>query len=149
MLPVAQRVEKQVLRFRTACQAAGITVTNQRLAIYKTLAGSTEHPAAEVVWDNVRKQLPAVSLDTVYRAFRLFEQLGLLTRVETGQNHARFDGNLEPHHHFVCTRCGTVFDFESASADAVALPASVREMGIAESIRLEVRGVCSKCREEE
>ena len=59
---------------------------------------------------------------------------------------ARFDGDLRPHCHFVCTRCGEVYDiFPQADETAFALPRGARDMGEVKQINLQLRGICKKC----
>lgn len=131
--------------FQEACRAAGVKVTPQRMAIYEAIASSTAHPPVEDVWEEIRLRMPRVSLDTVYRAFRLFEEMGLVFRIETGEGRVRFDGNCDPHHHFICTKCGMVFDFWSQEIDGMSLPKSVQLCGRVDVVRVEVKGMCHQC----
>jgi Fur family peroxide stress response transcriptional regulator len=140
-----QELARRIERFRAACRAAGVKLTHQRIEIFREVAGSEEHPDAEAVFRGVRTRIPTISLDTVYRALRLIEELGLVTTVATRRDPMRFDANLDSHHHFVCERCGLVRDFESASFDALEVPDDVKRLGTVSSVRVEARGVCAAC----
>ena len=83
------------------------------------MARSSSHPCAEAVFEEVRTSLPNVSLDTVYRTLASLEEMGLLMRVGLTSK-ARFDGDLRPHCHFVCTKCGEVYDIFPTENEQIA-----------------------------
>ena len=124
-------------------------VTHQRLEIFREVANTGEHPNAEQVFQGVRERLPTVSLDTVYRTLWLLVDLGLIKTMSPGRRRARFDANLDQHHHFVCIRCGYTRDFYSEDFNALIPPNSVLEFGEIQQTQVEVRGICSTCRNEE
>lgn len=136
---------ERLLHWQTAARQAGVKLTHQRLEIFRELAGNEAHPDAEAVFRAVRERVPTVSLDTVYRTLWLLHELGLITTLGPRREAIRFDVNLEPHHHFVCVRCGLVRDFESDELDALHVPEAVRQLGGVLEARVEVRGVCATC----
>jgi Fur family peroxide stress response transcriptional regulator len=93
----------------------------------------------------VQATTPTVSLDTVYRTLWLLTDLGLLTTLGPRQDSVRFDANVEQHHHYVCTRCGLVRDFESAELNALTIPDTVKQLGRTMSAHVQVRGICRHC----
>ncbi|MDT8390648.1 MAG: Fur family transcriptional regulator [Lentisphaeria bacterium] len=131
------------------CRGAGIRITPQRTEILRCLAGSGEHPDAETIHTCVRRVMPAVSLDTVYRTLRLFEAKGVIVKLGVGGDRARFDANISQHHHFVCTQCGLVRDFYDDQFNTLKPPRAVAEMGDVASTYVELRGVCLKCRKKQ
>jgi Fur family peroxide stress response transcriptional regulator len=132
--------------FTEFCRRQGIKPTRQRIEIYRELRAREDHPSAEIIYGQVKKRLPAISLDTVYRTLRLFEQQGIISRVSAPGESMRFDGNLQHHHHFICTECGSVRDFYSDAFDSLTAPEQVVEFGDIRSVHVEVRGVCHDCR---
>jgi Fur family peroxide stress response transcriptional regulator len=142
-------IGRRLERFQAACRGAGVKLTHQRLEIFREIAGSTEHPDAETVYRGVRARVPTVSLDTVYRTLWLLNDLRLVSTLGPKRESVRFDGNLEPHHHYVCVRCGLARDFESAELNALRIPESVEEFGTIDATHVEVRGVCSRCAREQ
>jgi len=142
------KIERRVADFVSACQRQGVKATHQRLEILRELAGTEEHPDAETIYDRVRDRLPTISLDTVYRTLRLFEEKGVVSRVGPIRNRARFEANTERHHHFVCTRCGKICDFYGDDLNEEAAKARTSEFGKAESVHVEVRGRCASCLDE-
>jgi Fur family transcriptional regulator, peroxide stress response regulator len=138
-------VDRRRQQFQAAARGAGIKLTHQRLEIFQAVASSLEHPSAEAVHRAVQATTPTVSLDTVYRTLWLLTDLGLLTTLGPRQGSVRFDANVENHHHFVCTRCGLVRDFETDDLETPRIPDAVRRFGQVASAHLEVRGVCQSC----
>jgi Fur family peroxide stress response transcriptional regulator len=140
-----ETVEKRVADFVDACRQQGIKATHQRTEILRELAGTDEHPDAETIYGRVRSRIPSISLDTVYRTLRMLENEGVISRVGSTRDRARFDANTERHHHFVCSACGLVRDFYSEALDRFSAPSEVSEMGRIDSVYLELRGLCRAC----
>ena len=142
-------VETRMRAFRRACADRGIKVTHQRLEIFQELSKAEDHPSAEEIFERVRTRIPTVSLDTIYRTLETFERLGVISRVEILDDRGRFDPNLEPHHHLVCTVCKSVMDFSWPQLDKLAPPDRARRWGRISGSRMEVRGICSRCLNQE
>ena len=140
--------EHRARDFAKSCRSLGIKATPQRMEIMREIARSTEHPDAEAIYRVVRRRIPRLSLDTVYRTLRCLEDKGLIARVGSMQDRARFDPNTRRHHHFVCTECGRVGDFYSEEFDRLPPPPEVQAMGRMESVYVEFRGRCRQCRSE-
>jgi Fur family peroxide stress response transcriptional regulator len=138
-------VDRRLDRFASAVRAAGVKLTHQRLEIFREVASSLEHPDAESVFRSVRKRMPTVSIDTIYRTLWMLNDLGLITTLGPRRESVRFDANLEPHHHYVCVRCGLARDFECAELDALSVPDAVRSLGGVVETHVEMLGVCSRC----
>jgi Fur family peroxide stress response transcriptional regulator len=141
----AREVGRRLGRFTAACRDAGVKLTHQRLEIFREVAASLEHPDAETVHRGVRARMPTVSLDTVYRTLWLLNDLGLVATLGPRRERARFDANLEHHHHYACVRCGLARDFTSLELNALRLPEAVRGFGSVLATHVEVRGVCDRC----
>jgi len=142
-----QQVEKRVAGFLNACREHDIRVTHQRTEILRELAGTEAHPDAERLFEQVRKRIPAISLNTVYQTLRLLEEKRVISRVGSLRDKARFDANTDRHHHFVCSNCGLIGDFYSEALDRFAAPPEVSAMGTVRSVYVELRGLCRKCEE--
>ena len=138
-------IEQRMARFEKVCRNSGAKLTHQRIEIFREVAQTGDHPDAEKVFQGVRKRMPTVSIDTVYRTLWWLRDLGLITLLGTQRERARFDANLSRHHHFVCSQCGLTQDFYSDKLDSLELPASVRSIGHVEKTQVEVKGLCLKC----
>lgn len=146
ILKVSQReISTRMNRFVETCRASGAKLTHQRMEIFREVAQAIDHPDAEKVYRRVRKRVPTVSLDTVYRTLRWLEELGFISTLGPLRERARFDGNLRQHHHFVCVRCGLTRDFYSDHLNNLELPESVKAIGRVETMQVEVNGVCYDC----
>src|SRR4051812_24668639 len=95
-----------------ALHERGQRVTPQRLAIHRTLRELNRHVSAEELLDHVEKNVPGVSLPTVYSTLELLEELGLTRRVGSVGGRVLFDSRLDDHQHVVCSRCGRVEDLD-------------------------------------
>lgn len=142
-----EQVEERVGDFVAACRRQGVKVTHQRTEILRELAATKEHPDAETIYSRVSERIPAISLDTVYRTLRMLEEKGVIARVGSMRERARFDANTDRHHHFVCVECGLIGDFYSQVLDRFPVPREVAEMGSVEGVYVEMRGLCRKCQD--
>lgn len=97
----------------------GMRVTPQKLAVFEVLQRDNYHPTPDMVFAEVRKQYPMVSLGTVYQILDQFAQIGVARRIFSGGNRQRFDGKRSPHAHLVCERCGRIDDIEDRSLEAL------------------------------
>ena len=140
------RVQDKVNSFINRCKKLGIKVTPQRIAIYKELADTDEHPSTETIYKKILKYYPNISLTTVYRTLETFEKLGLVSVVNVLYNAARYDANLEPHHHLVCVMCKKVEDFYDDSLANLNIPQrSLLEYKLL-GYTIQLNGICSNCR---
>jgi Fur family transcriptional regulator, peroxide stress response regulator len=128
-----------------ACRQAGARVTHQRREVLRSVVKMDAHPDAQSVLQRVRQRMPTISFDTVYRTLSFLEQHNLINRVHATGERARFDGNHALHHHFICTKCGKIIDFESKQLDEMQLRGGVESLGTAASRQLQVLGICRDC----
>ncbi|MDF1839336.1 MAG: transcriptional repressor [Planctomycetota bacterium] len=138
---------KQRLEHLTAGYSqAGLPLTTQRRALLEVLAGRTDHPTVDQIFEELSVILPEVSRTTVYRSLDVLANLGLLNKVEHPGSSVRFDPNTEPHHHFLCSTCGGLVDLPTESLAGSNNIAFVGEgFGEVEEISVLVRGRCSTC----
>jgi Fur family peroxide stress response transcriptional regulator len=144
MVPKAE-LERRLGLFREMCRRKRLKATHQRMEVFRELAGSDEHPDAETVYQQVRRRVPAISRDTVYRTLATLMAEGLIRPAAIPGGSSRYDANTDRHHHFVCTVCGKVQDFRCDALDALPIPPSVVALGRIESAQVHVRGICSSC----
>jgi Fur family peroxide stress response transcriptional regulator len=136
---------KRMEYFHEVCRQEGVRITPQRLAVYKELARSADHPSADYIHKRVRTQLPTMTLDTVYRTLGKLEAMGLAIQVSLVASRMRFEANTDHHHHFVCQVCGSVLDVYSKKLDRLQRDVEVPGGHQADWIQVELRGTCQKC----
>ena len=123
--------------------------SRKRDAILRCLRETTEHPSAEQIYARLKPEIPDLSLGTVYRNLAAFKREGMAISVGTVCSQERFDGNLTPHDHFVCSRCGAVLDLDITTLPENASAQVCRRLGVQVSgYRLNYYGLCSKCAED-
>jgi len=135
-----------LVRFKAKCRQAGLRITPQRAAVYQQLLGSKEHPSATMVFEQVQKRFPDVSLDTVNRTLGTIAELGLARVIPGCGGAKRFDADLTSHQHLRCVKCGKIIDFEYPAFDNMKLPREIREDFTVLTKTVYVQGICSKCR---
>jgi Fur family peroxide stress response transcriptional regulator len=138
-------IERRMRRFVETCRASGLKATHQRMEVFRELAGAEDHPDAETIYQNVRRRVPAMSRDTVYRTLATLEEQGLVHKAEILASRGRYDANMDRHHHFVCIKCGMVRDFYSKTLDDLPIPKTVASLGRVESAHVQLRGICADC----
>jgi Fe2+ or Zn2+ uptake regulation protein len=128
-----------------ALRERGQRVTPQRLMVARVLSDLDRHVTAEVVFDEVSRRMPGVSLPTVYATLDLLEGIGLVHRVASERGAVVYDPRTDAHHHLVCRRCGTIVDVDGP-VDAGALLAAAQSAGFAaDHAQVVVRGLCATC----
>ena len=118
----------------------------KRDAILNCVRNAMVHPTAEWVYETVRHELPDISLATVDRNLALFKGQGLITSLGIIKGVERFDGNTQPHVHFICTECGSVVDLPGIHVPEELNTAVARSSGgQVENCQLSFTGKCSDC----
>ena len=149
MEPSKEDIQSRMDRFTEIMRGSGIKLTHQRIEIFREAARTGDHPDAETIFKRVRKRIPTISLDTVYRTLWMLNDMGLITTLGPQRGRVRFDANASPHHHFICTKCGKAGDFYSKKFDDLEVPEQVSRMGEVATTHVQFRGLCSRCREKE
>ena len=119
-------------------------VTRQRTIILEELRKVVTHPTADELYNMVRRRLPRISLGTVYRNLDLLAEQGAILKIESSGGSRRFDGNLHPHQHVRCLKCGKVAD----AMLSIPVPDTSRLVLPGFTItaaRLEFDGLCDAC----
>jgi Fe2+ or Zn2+ uptake regulation protein len=130
----------------TALRGRGMRVTPQRVVLHRALLELDRHVTADELLDSVADRLPNVSLPTIYATLELLEELGMVRRVQRAGT-TLFDPRIDPHHHLVCTVCGSMEDLDS-DLDTGSLERAAVMRGFAhERIEAVVHGRCAACRQ--
>lgn len=86
--------------------------TKQRELILQVLRNTDTHPTAEWIYEQVRREIPHVSLGTIYRNLKVMRERGDVAELSFGSGFSHFDCNLTNHYHFTCIKCGKIIDME-------------------------------------
>jgi Fur family peroxide stress response transcriptional regulator len=125
-------------------QGAGAKITATRIAILKSLENRRDHPSAERIFLELKLSYPSLSIATVYSTASLLARASLIRILSIDEKKVYYDPNMEPHGHFMCRKCKSVFDvpfrFEiSSAADACG------EISSVEDAEVFYYGLCVRC----
>lgn len=84
--------------------------SKQKEMLLKVLCSTDCHPDADWIYEQVRKELPNISLGTVYRNLAKMSQEGTILKLNMNDGRDHFDGNTADHHHMLCRSCGAIID---------------------------------------
>ncbi len=120
-----------------------LPVTDQRLAVYRHLAGSSAHPSAETIYKALKRKHPSLSLATVYKTLQAFHARGIISLVNAPHTEARYDVITGTHHHLICKKCGAISDVFDPTLDE--LRARTPDFEVQEH-SVHFYGFCGACR---
>jgi Fur family peroxide stress response transcriptional regulator len=134
--------KKSGAAFSERLSTSGFRFTPQRQQVYGVLLHKRDHPTAEEVFIRAKRQMPDISMATVYNCLDALVQSGLVRQVQLQRGATRFCPNMEEHCHYYCHECGTVFDV-ALRADSTVVP---RPKGFKiDHYEIAVHGVCADC----
>ena len=142
--PSTLATDDLIIRLRDA----GLRVTPQRLTIYETLVREKHHPTAQALFERLQSTLPSLSQATVYNTLQTMVEMGLVRELGTaGDGTVRYDADISPHAHLVCTDCNSIEDFAGVEVP-VPDPTAFKEKGYTiRSMAVYYYGLCDQCRE--
>ncbi|MXP10053.1 Fur family transcriptional regulator [Pseudoblastomonas halimionae] len=110
----------QKIDIEALCAERGLRITEQRKVIAQVLSNSEDHPDVEMLHERASKIDPKISIATVYRTVRLFEEAGILDRHDFGDGRARYEPTPEAHHdHLIDIETGKVVEFVDPELEAL------------------------------
>jgi len=127
--------------------SAPVKYSSQREAILRFLKTRKDHPTADVVFQHIRKDIPNISLATVYRNLNQLAAAGIILRLTTDGKTDHFDACVEPHFHFCCRECNGVKDI-----DMEPFPELIERAQLASNFKVEeavilFSGLCDCCKD--
>ena len=111
---------KQTIDIEALCAQRGLRITEQRRVIARVLSESEDHPDVDRLHARAAAIDPGISIATVYRTVRLFEEAGILDRHDFGDGRARYEASPEAHHdHMIDVESGKVIEFVDPELEAL------------------------------
>ncbi|MDF1614493.1 Fur family transcriptional regulator [Desulfurivibrio dismutans] len=142
-------IQGRLADFEKRCRENGLKMTHQRLTIYRELLSSRDHPAVETIFQRVRRHIPTISIDTVYRTLATLEEAGMINRVDTTEGLVRYEADRGiPHHHLICMKCHQIRDFIWDAFDTLPRPPEVDRWGQSVARNVVITGICRQCYEQ-
>lgn len=139
MKPVANKKADSPLNQQL--EASGFRFTPQRQRVYDVLQQQRDHPTAEEVFIRAKKDMPDISIATVYNCLTALVKCGMVKQVTLERGAARFCPNMSEHCHFHCEVCDGVFDIELNKNAGIVLPKGFE----AEHYDVAIHGRCPAC----
>jgi Fur family peroxide stress response transcriptional regulator len=131
--------------FRKKCGENGLKVTPQRTVIYAEFLRSKDHPSADILYKRVKKALPNISFDTVYRTLQSFYEIGLANVLDGTGEPKRFDPETHKHYHFRCIECGNIYDFYTDLYNDLEIPEEISNEFHVKRKKIILEGICKYC----
>lgn len=127
------------------CEAKGLRMTDQRRVVARVIGDSDDHPDVEELYARAAKVDPRISIATVYRTVKLFEEAGILDKLEFGDGRARYEDAERDHHdHLIDVNSGDVIEFVDPEIEALQERIAARLGYKLVGHRLELLGVPAK-----
>jgi Fur family ferric uptake transcriptional regulator len=141
-----KRAKKRI--FREFITTKGLKTTRQRDAILDAFLSSDRHISIEELYLKLRAKNPRIGYATVYRTLKLFAESGIAREIQFGDGQTRYEhvAEGEHHDHLVCTRCGTIIEFENETIEKLQDDVAGSYGFLIETHKLELYGICEKCR---
>ncbi|MDI6861684.1 MAG: Fur family transcriptional regulator [Caldisericia bacterium] len=90
----------------------GISPSVQRLKTLEYLYKNRTHPSVDMIYDDLKNEIPTLSKTTIYNVLRRFVKEGIVKEITIEGSEVRFDIYIEPHAHFKCEKCGKIYDIK-------------------------------------
>ncbi|WP_373898215.1 Fur family transcriptional regulator [Haloimpatiens sp. FM7315] len=123
-----------------------LKLTPQRIAVYKYLKSTKEHPSAETVYKALQESYPTMSLATVYKALKTLVEVNLIQELNVGEGSFRYDANVISHPHIQCIKCGKVDDIDGLIFPTLSEEAERYTDYEILSNKVYFYGLCSNCK---
>ncbi len=141
-----RKAAQKMTALRLMLDGQGANFTRQRAAVFDYLSEVDHHPTAEEVFLAVKKELPKISLATVYKNLEALVACGAASKLTYGDSATRYDIRTDHHYHSRCLRCGRITDIDPAAGEQllklIKPPAGFK---IADH-RVELLGYCKNCK---
>lgn len=125
--------------------------SRQRELIIKSLQARTDHPTAEMLYEDLKKEIPEIGIATIYRNLAELCEEGTIVKIKSHGGKDRYDGNIMPHIHFECNNCFEIEDIFLYEEDIKKFDNEIKK--IANKIKAEptssqvmIKGLCKNCK---
>ena len=135
-------------QFQDFIAARGLKSTRQRDLVLECFLASDSHLSTEDLYLKVRAKNSAIGYATVYRTLKLFAEAGIAREIHFGDGQSRYEhvAEGEHHDHLVCTRCGSIQEFQNETIEKLQQEIAAQFGFLVETHKMELYGICSKCR---
>jgi Fe2+ or Zn2+ uptake regulation protein len=132
------------INFSNEFSKRNIKPSHQRIQILEYLLSNRNHPTADQIFNDLKKEMPTLSKATVYNTIKAFIQAKLLREITIEDNEVRYDIQISDHGHFKCENCGKIYDFD---IDIDNIPAADLNGFQIYDKNVYFKGICKQCLE--
>lgn len=143
-------MDKTTSSLKDILKGKGYKNTPQREIILNAIEKqSGKHLSIEEIYDIVKKSNPEIGLATVYRTLLLFDNMGLVQKIDLDDGFSRYElnrhSNDHKHHHLICTQCGSISEVEEDLLESLEQQILKGQGFIVKDHRVKLYGICSNC----
>lgn len=143
--------QADISKLKENLKEKGYKLTPQRRAIVDIMIDNEgNHLTAEEIYDLVKNDCPEIGLATVYRTILLLVELGIISKIDLGDNCSRFElvheEESHQHHHLICTDCGKILEVEGDLLENLESSIETKYEFQIKNHSLKFYGVCSECK---
>lgn len=132
-------------RLKSVLQERDLMPTYQRLKILEYMDKHRDsHPTVEMIYSELSRKLPILSMTTIYNTLNAFLEKGLVSAMTITGTEIRYDININPHHHFLCRECGRIIDIDVECPFARGIEKAICGHRI-EEVHGYFKGICKDC----
>ena len=142
---MAENRELEVRALREKLDLNGAHLTRQRVAVFAYLTSVDHHPTADDVFLAVKREIPRISLATVYKNLEALVACGAAAKLNYGDAAARYDSRTSSHYHTRCLACGRISDMDPVAESELAKLIQTPLGFDVKDYRIELTGYCSGC----
>ena len=142
---VTEKTRNALGLLKKLCREKGVPVTVQRQVILGALADRLDHPTADQVFEDVSRKLPGLSRTTVYRVLETLVEWDVIHKASHLGSAARYDPNVERHHHLTCLVCHKVVDVEDEAVRPIEFPRPSNRGFEITDYSVHFQGTCPEC----
>ncbi|MFW6122360.1 MAG: Fur family transcriptional regulator [Petrotogales bacterium] len=120
--------------------------TPQRLEILRYLDEHRIHPTAEKIYSDLKEKNPSLSKTTVYNSLEIFKEHDIIQSLTISGSELRYDFENKMHHHFLCTKCGRIYDIYFKCPNIEKIRQKIRSEGHQiDEVYGHFKGICKAC----
>ncbi len=138
-------MRKEIKEATARLRACGLRPSVQRVSILGQLISRHDHPTVEDVYKALCGEIPTLSKTTVYNTLRLLSDNHVAQMITVDDHRVCYDGDIKPHVHFMCRKCGRIIDMMDEPAPAVNGGKAIVGDNVIDEAQLYYKGVCGKC----
>lgn len=115
-------IQHRIQNFQEVMRLRKLPITSQKLRIFQFLASTENHPSAQEIYERMKTYFPTISFATVYKNLKKFTDLNLTREIEMKTGTARYDANMDPHHHLINLDTEDILDISTQEVGEVHVP---------------------------